>query len=106
MCGEIFLRNINIDCGSLIKYKETFQDPVKVYCALAGATAAHVSCEILNLRCNMDCERLETGPGGETLEILMSAQIQRAARILVSEHSQDQDRTGKYRTQVVRELRE
>ena len=32
---EIFPHK-HIDCGSLIKYKEIFQDRVRVYCALAA----------------------------------------------------------------------
>ena len=41
-----------------------FQDTVKVYCVLPAqgtdrCHGLHMSCKILNLRCNMDCERPE-----------------------------------------------
>ena len=63
--------------------------------------AAHVSCEILNLRCNMDCERQESFPARSWAEILMSPWTdpapRPAARSLVSIATRT---TGKYRTLV------
>ena len=64
-------------------------------------TTAHVSCEILNLRCNMDCERQESFPARSWAQILMSPWTDPAphpaARSLVSIGSRT---TGKYRTVV------